>query len=112
MNSIYKKIFKDYLSGKKSLAILLDPDKASLNSETKNLVSNPNIDYIFVGGSSVDNNVSHALIQFLKTFVKTPILLFPGDLNQLSDAVDAVLFLALLSDLCAISSLSGIRKVP
>ena len=48
MNSIYKKIFKDYLSGKKSLAILLDPDKASLNSETKNLVSNPNIDYIFV----------------------------------------------------------------
>ena len=97
MNSIYKKIFKDYLSGKKSLAILLDPDKASLNSETKILVSNPNIDYVFVGGSSVDGDVSHALIQFLKTFVKSHILLFPGDLNQLSDAVDAVLFLALLS---------------
>ena len=60
MNSIYEKIFKDYLSKKKSVAILLDPDKASLNIETKKLVSHPNIDYIFVGGSSVDNNVSHA----------------------------------------------------
>lgn len=97
MNSIYEKIFKDYLSKKKSVAILLDPDKASLNNETKKLVSNPNIDYIFVGGSSVDGDVSHALVKFLKNFVKTPVLLFPGDLNQLSNAVDAVLFLALLS---------------
>ena len=92
MNSIYEKIFKDYLSKKKSVAILLDPDKASLNNETKKLVSNPNIDYIFVGGSSVDGDVSHALVKFLKTFVNTPVLLFP-DLNQLSYAVD-VLFLA------------------
>ena len=53
MNSIYEKIFKDYLSGKKSLAILLDPDKASLNSETKILVSNPNIDYVFVGNKKI-----------------------------------------------------------
>ena len=59
-------------------------DKASLINETKKLVSNPNIDYIFVGGSSVDGDVSHALVKFLKTFVNTPVLLFPGDLNQLS----------------------------
>ena len=58
-----KRFFKDYLS-KKSVAILLDPDKASLNNETKKLVSNPNIDYIFVGGSSVDGDVSHALVKF------------------------------------------------
>ncbi|MCL4118038.1 UNVERIFIED_CONTAM: hypothetical protein GTU68_019428 [Idotea baltica] len=54
-------------------------------------------DFIFVGGSTVENGATEKLVEALKKVTQIPIVLFPGDYTQISNKADAILFLSLIS---------------
>lgn len=54
--------------------------------------------HIFVGGSWVaDESATEILVEKIKTETKLPIILFPGDVSQIAETADALLFLSLIS---------------
>ncbi len=84
--------------GKKSIALLLDPDKAEGDS-IKNLLKiadDSNTDYIFVGGSLTFNSID-ILINEVRELCSIPVILFPGSLLQLTRNTDGILLLSLIS---------------
>jgi putative glycerol-1-phosphate prenyltransferase len=96
--SIYQYILQSISKREKLLAILLDPDKINLENVLilTQKISN-NVDFIFVGGSTVSNGDTDNLVQKLKENTKLPIVLFPGDYTQITNKADALLFLSLIS---------------
>lgn len=85
--------------GEKSLAVLLDPenvDTRRLEEIIEKIEASP-ITYIFVGGSTAGRKETAELIESIKRLTNIPVLIFPGDVSQLSSAADAVLFLSLVS---------------
>lgn len=97
--SVIENIKKAKKEGKKLLAVLLDPDKLDLETITIHIkeLNKSNADYIFVGGSKVDNGLTDTFVTVIKKQSKIPIVLFPGDYRQISPNADAILFLSLLS---------------
>lgn len=95
---IYKWIVKRVQNGDKLLALLLDPDEYDDQSLKQILkeAGNTKTDMILVGGSLVSNPVT-PFIQRIKENSEIPVLLFPGNLLQLSDNADGILFLSLIS---------------
>lgn len=85
--------------GEKALAILVDPDKDNTKyfEALKEMQNEYCPDFVFVGGSFVENGATDLCIEQLKTFCKVPIFLFPGNYKQLSAKADALLFLSLIS---------------
>ena len=92
-------IQKAAVKGEKLLAILLDPDKTSLDKlpEISSRIDTLNTNFIFVGGSFVENDLTDLFVKTLKKLTKLPVILFPGDFSQLTNDADALLFLSLLS---------------
>ena len=92
-------IKKNKAIGKKMLAILLDPDKTSLEHipEICKKIASMEVDFIFVGGSVVTKGDTHNLVDALKKTSDIPILIFPGDHSQITPRADGLLFLSLLS---------------
>ena len=83
---------------KKLLAILVDPDKFRIEQAAEFLRSIPlETTHIFVGGSTVPNGLTEVLVDTFKLYTSRPILIFPGDSSQITDAADGLLFLSLLS---------------
>ena len=81
-----------------SIALLLDPDKVkgdSLRNILK-LAGESNTDYIFAGGSITFNNID-ILIDNIKKTSRIPVVLFPGNLLQLTLKADLILLLSLIS---------------
>jgi heptaprenylglyceryl phosphate synthase len=71
--------------GNKSIALLLDPDKAKgdfLNNILR-IAGESNTDYILAGGSLTFNSID-ILIDNIKELSKIPVVLFPGNLLQLT----------------------------
>lgn len=99
MKTIYQDILKAKSQGKKLLAILLDPDKIRWNelSTLLSKIKKSGATHIFVGGSTVAENLTEKLVGKLKAEVRFPIILFPGDFTQITPKADAILFLSLLS---------------
>ena len=97
--SILAFIQKASIKNEKLLAILLDPDKTSLDRlpEIASGIENLKANFIFVGGSFVKNGITDLFVKTLKMHSKIPIILFPGDFSQLTNHADALLFLSLLS---------------
>lgn len=96
---LYDQILSAKKTSQKLLAILLDPDKIAIDSLDA-LISKINqspATHIFVGGSSFDGNHLDEIIIRLKSIIKLPILLFPGNPSQISAQADGILFLMLLS---------------
>jgi putative glycerol-1-phosphate prenyltransferase len=98
-NSILEFIQKVSVKGEKLLAILLDPDKTSLDKlpEISSRIDTLNANFIFVGGSFVENQLTDLFVKTLKKHTKLPVILFPGDFSQLTNYADGLLFLSLLS---------------
>ncbi|SHI40803.1 geranylgeranylglyceryl/heptaprenylglyceryl phosphate synthase [Algibacter luteus] len=99
MNSIYQNINKSITNSEKLLAVLIDPDKFLLEN-TNRFVQNINksiATHIFVGGSAVEETATERLVIEIKKHTHLPIVLFPGDVTQITDKADAILFLSLLS---------------
>ncbi|MEX0810654.1 MAG: geranylgeranylglyceryl/heptaprenylglyceryl phosphate synthase [Chitinophagales bacterium] len=86
-------------SGQKGFAILIDPDKDNTRyfSALAELLPNYPVDFIFVGGSFVKNGATDYCIEQIKGFTDLPVILFPGNYNQLSARADALFFLSLIS---------------
>lgn len=82
----------------RSLAVLLDPEKADLSRLTFTDECHP--DYLFVGGSTGGDTTE--FVQELKSKIKNqkykiPVILFPGNSSQFTTEADGILFLSLLS---------------
>lgn len=92
-------IYKDILSRKGQIAILIDPDKFDFSKKTEFVqkVKMANVDYLFVGGSTVVKKDLEKVVLFLKKEVDLPVVLFPGDVHQYDEKADALLYLSLLS---------------
>ena len=94
---IYTRIANS-LQSRKMFALHVDPDKyddASL--ERLAMAANRNcVDFILIGGSLVFKPVDQA-VKTLKANTDIPVLLFPGNILQISEHVDAILLLCLIS---------------
>jgi phosphoglycerol geranylgeranyltransferase len=88
----------DNFPGNKCIALLLDPDKAKGDS-LKNILriaEDSNTNYILAGGSLTFNSIDN-LIDEIRELCSIPIILFPGNLLQLSLKADTILLLSLIS---------------
>ncbi len=94
-------ILKDrHRLGKKSIAVLIDPDKADDPARLNhliNLASENCIDFFFVGGSLITTTNLSEVVNQIKEQVNIPVVLFPGNSMQLDPSADAILFLSLIS---------------
>jgi geranylgeranylglyceryl phosphate synthase family protein len=82
----------------KSVALLLDPDKASGDTllNILKVATESKVDYIMAGGSLTFNSIDN-LIDTVKQNSCIPVILFPGNLLQLSYKADTILLLSLIS---------------
>ena len=99
MHEIYNTIVTAKAENKKLLAVLLDPDKLSVHTikQLAEKITNSPATHVFVGGSIVENNQTETIIVALKKYCPLPIIIFPGNVNQVTDSADAILLLSLLS---------------
>jgi phosphoglycerol geranylgeranyltransferase len=98
--SILKRFQQRHAEKKKSIAVLVDPDKAEDPSKLLhlvNLASENCVDYFFVGGSLVTSTNLSDVIRCIKKNVSIPIVIFPGNAMQVDASADAILFLSLIS---------------
>lgn len=97
--AVYQSLVEKKKTGKKSFAVLIDPDKVSSSSlkELINLSVEAKVDYFFVGGSLVVTDHLDECIQQIKSSCTIPVLLFPGSPSQISKHADALLYLSLIS---------------
>jgi phosphoglycerol geranylgeranyltransferase len=98
-NKIYDLIVSNKELGKKSIAVLIDPDKleiASLDSFINSIELNE-VDYIFYGGSLILSSDYEQKLVYLKSKLKIPIVLFPGNSLHLNSNADGILLLSLIS---------------
>lgn len=96
---IYNQLKRDSEEGMKKFAILIDPDKMRLEhiTEIVNRANAAEVDYFFIGGSLILQNVLDQVIQYIKSHSSIPCILFPGNSFQISTKADAILFLSLIS---------------
>ena len=99
---IYQSLAEKKKQGKKSFAVLIDPDKVSVDNtsglnEIIELSVSAKVDYLLVGGSLVISNHLDECVQFIKHTCTIPVILFPGSPSQVSRYADALLYLSLIS---------------
>jgi phosphoglycerol geranylgeranyltransferase len=84
--------------GKKSIGLLLDPDKAKGDSiqYLLKIAEESNTDFILAGGSLTFNSIN-CLIDTVKEICSIPVVLFPGNLLQFTLKADLILLLSLIS---------------
>ena len=98
-NSIYYQLQQAHAQGKKSFAVLVDPDKTDLQQMDTllSLGEQAKINYWFVGGSLVISSQLDELVRHIKKNTSIPVVLFPGSPSQVSRQADALLYLSLIS---------------
>ena len=99
LKEIYPSICERKAKGKKSFAVLVDPDKADDHKMRKviDLAMSAGVDYFLVGGSLVISNYLDECVKIIKHNCSIPVLLFPGSSTQVSKYADALLYLSLIS---------------
>jgi len=97
--NIYQNILLAKQQNKKLLAVLIDPEKIALQNIPLffEKVHKSIATHIFVGGSTDKNNLTEPVVIAIKEVTKLPIVLFPGDVTQITDKADGILFLSLIS---------------
>ena len=98
--SLLETLQQRHRQGKKSIAVLIDPDKAEDEARLMTLIrlaSESCVDFFFVGGSLVTTTNLAAVVRTVKENVNIPVILFPGSTLQIDPAADAILFLSLIS---------------
>lgn len=94
-----QEIYNQFKSKNGQIAILVDPDKFDFSRKEDFIkkLQFAKVDFIFVGGSTVEKNDLNRIISFLKEEINLPIVLFPGDVYQYDENANAILYLSLLS---------------
>jgi phosphoglycerol geranylgeranyltransferase len=98
-NRIYQSLLQHKQKGQKSFAVLIDPDKVTVEKidELISLSTEARVDYFLVGGSLVVTNRLDEVVQQIKKNCDIPVILFPGSPSQISSYADALLYLSLIS---------------
>lgn len=98
-DSIYGSFLTAKKNGQKKFIVLIDPDKVSLSNMdvVMQLATEAKVDYFFIGGSLIVNNMLDECLQSIRKNCNIPMILFPGSTFQLSYRADAILFLSLIS---------------
>ena len=98
-HDIYFSLMEKKRQGRKSFAVLVDPDKVNkpLLDELVELYVSAKVDYLLVGGSLVISNHLDECVQQIKQNCSIPVVLFPGSPSQISKYADALLYLSLIS---------------
>jgi len=97
------RIYQDILNGinksQKLLAVLVDPDKLKIEAVSGFIdkLHSSVATHIFVGGSTVEDDATEKLVMEIKTHTSLPVVLFPGDISQITNHADGLLFLSLIS---------------
>lgn len=99
MPDIYKSLLLARKKQEKKFIVLIDPDKLRLGKLQKviELSMQAGVDYFFIGGSLVVNDMLDKVLTDIKGYCNIPMILFPGNSFQLSYRADAILFLSLIS---------------
>ncbi|HMO63532.1 MAG TPA: geranylgeranylglyceryl/heptaprenylglyceryl phosphate synthase [Ferruginibacter sp.] len=99
LKSIYHSFTERKRLGKKSFAVLIDPDKVNDHSMVNliDLAVDAQVDYLLVGGSLVISDYLDECLQLIKRNCNIPTILFPGSPTQVSKYADALLYLSLIS---------------
>ena len=97
--TIYENILQAKSKNEKLLAILIDPEKVTVEDAIilAEKIKNSPATHIFVGGSTFSGSHLGKLITVLKQKTNLPTLIFPGHPFQISEEADGILFLSLLS---------------
>lgn len=93
------KILLNKQQKKKALAVLLDPDKVeatAFNHFLYNCVEN-RVDFFFVGGSLITNNIMAEMIESIHSQTNIPVIIFPGNSLHIEPSADGILLLSLIS---------------
>jgi phosphoglycerol geranylgeranyltransferase len=98
-NRIYQSLLQHKEKGQKSFAVLIDPDKVTVEKidELTALAIEAKVDYLLVGGSLVVTNRLDEVVQQIKKNCDIPVILFPGSPSQITPYADALLYLSLIS---------------
>lgn len=98
-DNVYQEISDRKAKGKKSFAVLLDPDKVGAEQlpELAEKASNAGVDFWLVGGSLMVTNHLDQMLRKLKEVSTIPVILFPGSPSQVNPRADALLYLSLIS---------------
>lgn len=99
MKAVLHHILKSHIENEKLLAILIDPDKMEVEELPAFLhqVHQSVATHIFLGGSTDETSKTDSLAKAIKAQSQLPLILFPGDVSQLTEHADALLFLSLIS---------------
>ncbi len=98
-SALYESLLHAKQNGQKKFVVLIDPDKVRLGNMDKvlRLAVEAQVDYFFIGGSLVVNNMLDQCLASIKEKCDIPMILFPGNSFQLSYRADGLLFLSLIS---------------
>lgn len=79
--------------------VLLDPDKLSQDALREQIAEyeDVGVDAFFVGGSLVHSTDACEALNRLKDICSLPLIGFPGSVQQITSALDAVLYLSIVS---------------
>ncbi|NJW54266.1 geranylgeranylglyceryl/heptaprenylglyceryl phosphate synthase, partial [Salinimicrobium oceani] len=98
MKHVLRNFIEAEKAGKKQLAVLIDPEKFDPATASDFLRKLPSFTtHIFIGGSTVTSEEMESCVKTIKAETFLPLVLFPGDHQQISNSADALLFLSLLS---------------
>lgn len=100
MSSVRSHIRKRSKEESSSIALLFDPDECKKDARFEEKIRSleeHQVDLIFVGGSLIVGDAFQSTIERIRANSELPIVLFPGSPMQLSEEVDATLFLSLIS---------------
>jgi putative glycerol-1-phosphate prenyltransferase len=97
--NIYKNILIAKKEGRKLLAVLIDPEKMKVQNISSffEKVHQSIATHIFIGGSTDRDNLTDTIVLEIKKATNLPVLLFPGDVSQITQKADGILFLSLIS---------------
>lgn len=97
--NIYQNILRAQKEGKKLLAVLIDPEKIDVKTIALffEKVHESITTHIFIGGSTDIDNQTENVVSAIKKNTHLPVILFPGDVKQITNTADGILFLSLIS---------------
>lgn len=94
---IYQELYQ-IKPGNKKFGLLIDPE--NLNTEQLfgiiTEANNAEVDYILLGGSLLSKSIEPSA-KFIKDNTSLPLILFPGNIMQISEHADGILLLSMIS---------------
>lgn len=97
---VYQTLLTYRKTGRKALAVLIDPDKVEDMAACRRLVHmsiENQVDFFLIGGSLITRDNFGDVVQLVKQESNLPVVLFPGSNLHIEPSADAILFLSLIS---------------